>query len=52
MGLCFNNRQPDAYHTCYCLSGLAAAQHRILPVKQREKAILILWETSNEDSGV
>lgn len=23
----FNSRNPDFYHTCYCLSGLSVAQH-------------------------
>ncbi|KAI0338827.1 terpenoid cyclases/Protein prenyltransferase [Trametopsis cervina] len=34
----------DAYHTLYCLSGLSAAQHRMLPSPDRRKQLLDSWK--------
>ncbi|TBU21726.1 terpenoid cyclases/Protein prenyltransferase [Dichomitus squalens] len=33
----------DAYHTLYCATGLAAAQHRVVPSEARKKAVLLTW---------
>ncbi|CAL1702978.1 unnamed protein product [Somion occarium] len=33
----------DAYHTLYDLSGLSAAQHRVIPNSKREKELLACW---------
>ncbi|KAF5369835.1 hypothetical protein D9758_001130 [Tetrapyrgos nigripes] len=38
----------DAYHTLYCLAGLSAAQHRMVPDRARRKVLEALW-TDNSD---
>jgi len=38
-------KHPDAYHTCYCLSGLSSAQHRVIASEGRRRAIIALWES-------
>ena len=37
-------RNPDAYHTSYCLSGLSAAQHPIHPSPTRRKELREAWK--------
>ena len=36
-------RHSDAYHTLYDLSGLSAAQHRVVPNDSRKKELLACW---------
>jgi protein farnesyltransferase subunit beta len=50
--LSLGDRHADAYHTCYCLSGLASAQHRVLRSDKRKEEILRSWDSSHEDPGV
>lgn len=38
------HRSPDAYHTLYCLSGLSAAQHRVVPSAGRKRQLLDAWK--------
>ncbi|OBZ72750.1 Protein farnesyltransferase subunit beta [Grifola frondosa] len=33
----------DSYHTLYCLSGLSAAQHRVIPHDARRAEVLASW---------
>jgi len=44
-------KQPDAYHTCYCLSGLSSAQHRVIASEGRRHAIIALWESDDSCSS-
>ena len=44
-------RQSDAYHTCYCLSGLSSAQHRVIVSEGRGRAIISLWESGGGCTG-
>ncbi|KAH9956376.1 terpenoid cyclases/Protein prenyltransferase [Lactifluus volemus] len=37
-------KNPDAYHTSYCLSGLSAAQHRIRPSSTRREELRAAWK--------
>ncbi|KAH8091781.1 terpenoid cyclases/Protein prenyltransferase [Cristinia sonorae] len=37
-------KSADAYHTLYCLSGLSAAQHRVLPSAQRRATLEAAWK--------
>jgi hypothetical protein len=37
-------RHPDAYHTLYCLSGLSAAQHRVVHSPARRAEIRHAWK--------
>jgi protein farnesyltransferase subunit beta len=41
------NRNPDAYHTLYCLSGLSAAQHHVFPSSTRRAEIMKAWVSSS-----
>ncbi|KAF9787758.1 terpenoid cyclases/protein prenyltransferase alpha-alpha toroid [Thelephora terrestris] len=41
-------KHPDAYHTCYCLSGLSSAQHRTIVSEGRRRSIVALWESGDE----
>lgn len=46
------HRPADAYHTLYCLSGLSAAQHHIVPSEDRKAELVAAWKdtsTSDED---
>ncbi|KAI0073085.1 terpenoid cyclases/Protein prenyltransferase [Panus rudis PR-1116 ss-1] len=36
-------KNADAYHTLYCLSGLSAAQHHVIPNETRKKELLACW---------
>ncbi|KAK7682154.1 hypothetical protein QCA50_014741 [Cerrena zonata] len=36
-------KNADAYHTLYDLSGLSAAQHRVIPNESRKKELLACW---------
>jgi protein farnesyltransferase subunit beta len=40
-------RNPDAYHTLYCLSGLSAAQHHVFPSSTRRAEIMKAWVSSS-----
>jgi protein farnesyltransferase subunit beta len=40
----FACRNPDAYHTAYCISGLSAAQHHVYPSPARREVIRAAWE--------
>lgn len=40
------SRNPDAYHTHYCLSGLSAAQHHVFPSSARSKQVEDAWVAS------
>lgn len=42
------HRNPDAYHTLYCLSGLSSAQHRVVPNDDRRKQLSDAWKDSPE----
>ncbi|GBE85920.1 Protein farnesyltransferase subunit beta [Sparassis crispa] len=46
-------KSADSYHTLYCLSGLSAAQHTVLPDDARRAELLASWsdETINEREG-
>ena len=49
-------KRPDAYHTCYNLSGLSLAQHRLLPCQSSMKAFKQSWRsvlpsTTEKSSG-
>lgn len=37
-------RSADAYHTLYCLSGLSAAQHRVVPNAARRQQLTTSWK--------
>ncbi|KAG6860443.1 hypothetical protein C0995_011083 [Termitomyces sp. Mi166 len=37
-------KNPDAYHTLYCLSGLSIAQHRVSPSDARRAQIRSSWD--------
>ena len=37
-------RHPDAYHTLYCLSGLSAAQHRLVQSAPRRTEVQEIWK--------
>ncbi|KAI0804777.1 terpenoid cyclases/protein prenyltransferase alpha-alpha toroid [Irpex lacteus] len=39
---------PDAYHTLYCLSGLSAAQHHVLPSSARRTELLEAWVSKDK----
>ncbi|KAF7972312.1 hypothetical protein HWV62_5133 [Athelia sp. TMB] len=39
----------DSYHTLYCLSGLSAAQHQLLPSATRRAQLLDAWKTTPSD---
>ncbi|EKM50973.1 uncharacterized protein PHACADRAFT_212873 [Phanerochaete carnosa HHB-10118-sp] len=39
----------DAYHTLYCLSGLSAAQHRVVPIDERKAELLSAWVDAPSD---
>ncbi|PFH45619.1 hypothetical protein AMATHDRAFT_77974 [Amanita thiersii Skay4041] len=39
-------KNPDAYHTLYCLSGLSSAQHHVKPSEYRRAEILKCWKPS------
>ncbi|KZT64521.1 terpenoid cyclases/Protein prenyltransferase [Daedalea quercina L-15889] len=36
-------KHPDSYHTLYCLAGLSAAQHRVVPDHSRRDDLLRSW---------
>jgi protein farnesyltransferase subunit beta len=42
-------RNPDAYHTAYCISGLSAAQHHVYPSPARREEVRAAW---NGEDGV
>lgn len=42
--LCFSCRNPDAYHTAYCISGMSAAQHHVYPSPTRREEVRAAWE--------
>lgn len=37
-------RNPDAYHTAYCISGLSAAQHHVYPSPARREEVRAAWK--------
>src|SRR6267154_4633957 len=37
-------RNPDAYHTAYCISGMSAAQHHVYPSPARREEVRAAWE--------
>ncbi|KAI0306126.1 terpenoid cyclases/Protein prenyltransferase [Multifurca ochricompacta] len=37
-------KNPDAYHTSYCISGLSAAQHHVYPSPTRRAEVLAAWK--------
>jgi hypothetical protein len=41
---CFSYRNPDAYHTAYCISGMSAAQHHMYPSPTRREEVRAAWE--------
>ncbi|KAI0750474.1 terpenoid cyclases/Protein prenyltransferase [Fomes fomentarius] len=45
----------DAYHTLYCVAGLSAAQHRVIPSAAREKSVASAWNAAQahakDDTG-
>lgn len=40
----------DAYHTLYCLSGLSAAQHHVVPSDDRRAELLKAWQDPTDSS--
>ena len=38
-------KRPDAYHTCYNLSGLSLAQHRLVPCEASMDAFKKIWKS-------
>ncbi|TEB26162.1 farnesyltransferase subunit beta [Coprinellus micaceus] len=43
-------KNPDAYHTLYCLSGLSSAQHHLFPSKAKNEKFIKSWDSSNARS--
>lgn len=41
-------KNADAYHTLYCLAGLSAAQHRVMPSLAREGQLLCAWTSGSQ----
>ncbi|VDB99893.1 unnamed protein product [Peniophora sp. CBMAI 1063] len=41
-------KHPDAYHTLYCLSGLSAAQHRLVQSSSRRAEVHAIWKDTEE----
>jgi len=41
-------KNPDSYHTLYCLAGLASAQHRVIPSPSLRAGILRAWKPITE----
>lgn len=37
-------KSADSYHTLYCLSGLSAAQHRVIPDEARREELRASWD--------
>ncbi|KAF8493286.1 terpenoid cyclases/protein prenyltransferase alpha-alpha toroid [Russula emetica] len=37
-------KNPDAYHTAYCISGMSAAQHHVYPSPTRREEVRAAWE--------
>lgn len=37
-------RNPDAYHTAYCIAGMSAAQHHVYPSPGRREAVRAAWQ--------
>ena len=37
-------RNPDAYHTAYCIAGLSAAQHHMYPSPSRREEVRAAWQ--------
>ncbi|KDN48853.1 terpenoid cyclases/Protein prenyltransferase [Tilletiaria anomala UBC 951] len=44
-------KRPDAYHTCYNLSGLSLAQHRLLPCEQSFAAFQKVWKRASPEEA-
>ncbi|KAF9266706.1 terpenoid cyclases/Protein prenyltransferase [Marasmius fiardii PR-910] len=44
------HKHPDSYHTLYCLAGLSAAQHKMIPQTGHKKALEALWQSNSETS--
>lgn len=44
-------KKPDAYHTCYNLSGLSAAQHVVRPCRETRRFCYEGWETQASHEG-
>lgn len=42
---------PDAYHTMYCLAGLASAQHTLSPSASRKAEIRRAWKNTDDEFG-
>ncbi|OCH90755.1 terpenoid cyclases/Protein prenyltransferase [Obba rivulosa] len=43
-------KHADAYHTLYCLSGLSAAQHRVVPNASRRATLRSSWDADKARS--
>ncbi|KAI0037908.1 terpenoid cyclases/Protein prenyltransferase [Auriscalpium vulgare] len=41
-------KNPDAYHTLYCIAGLSAAQHRVFPSQARRRQLEEAWASDGE----
>ncbi|KAJ3559310.1 hypothetical protein NM688_g417 [Phlebia brevispora] len=44
------DKPPKRYHTLYCLSGLSAAQHRVVPTAERKQELLGAWKPVEKES--
>ena len=44
LNLCFSCRNPDAYHTAYCIAGMSAAQHHLYPSHTRREEVRAGWK--------
>ncbi|KAF8342461.1 terpenoid cyclases/protein prenyltransferase alpha-alpha toroid [Amanita rubescens] len=40
-------KNPDSYHTLYCLSGLSSAQHRVVPSPARRSELISCWKQNS-----
>ncbi|KAG6879072.1 hypothetical protein C0992_005352 [Termitomyces sp. T32_za158] len=44
-------KNPDAYHTLYCLSGLSSAQHRVSSSDARREQIRSSWDATRSNAS-
>jgi protein farnesyltransferase subunit beta len=42
-------KNPDSYHTLYCLSGLSSAQHHLYPSPTRRTQLQAAWKTQSDE---
>ncbi|KAI0288862.1 terpenoid cyclases/protein prenyltransferase alpha-alpha toroid [Russula brevipes] len=45
-------KNPDAYHTAYCISGLSAAQHHVCPSLTRQEEVRTAWKGEDDVRAV